>query len=197
MAKDAPTTVYYSPWVAPPPFFAKLTLNNGEVVELEGSGQLTSTMVSQYKNTLVSVEIGELCTRIGNYAFDSYRSLTSVTIPSSVTSIGNSAFCVCSGLTSITIPDSVTIINTNAFESCASLTSVTIGSGVTGIGQTAFDNCRSLTSIKCDATTAPTIYGNIFNNVKTGGTLTVPSGSTGYDEWMDYLGQYNWTKVEQ
>ena len=44
---------------------------------------------------------------------------------------------------------------------------------------------------------APTIQSNTFQNIKTGGTLYVPTGSTDYDIWMDYLGEYNWTKVEQ
>jgi len=74
------------------PFFAKLTLNDGSVVELQGSGGLTEAMVSQYRNTLVSTEIGELCTSIGNYAFQWCSGLTSVTIGSGVTSITNSAF---------------------------------------------------------------------------------------------------------
>ena len=42
---------------------------------------------------------------------------------------------------------------------------------------------------------------NTFRNVKTGGTLTVPTGSTGYDVWMGsgnyYLGKSSWTKVEE
>jgi len=49
--------------------------------------------------------------------------------------------------------------------------------------------------------TAPTITNNTFVNVKTGGILTVPAGSTGYDVWVGtddwYLGYYDWTKVEQ
>ena len=51
-----------------PPFFCKLTLSNSDVVEIEGSGELTSSMISSYKNTLVSAEIGKLCTSIGRYA---------------------------------------------------------------------------------------------------------------------------------
>lgn len=143
--------VHFNPCVEPQ-FFAKLTLNNGEVVELQGSGELTSAMVSdQYKSTLVSAEIGELCTRIGNYAFDS----------------------------------------------CKGLTSVTIGSGVTIFANTVFSGCLNLTSITCNVMIAPTIQSNTFQNIKTGGTLYVPTGSTDYDIWMDYLGEYNWTKVEQ
>ena len=173
---------------------------------------------------LTSITIPNSVTSIGMTAFNSCTGLTSVTIPDSVTSIGNSAFggCSgltsliigsgvtsidiggfvgCSGLTSVTIPNSVTSIDDYVFQSCSNLTSITIGSGVTSIGQNAFWNCVSLTSITSLATTAPTIRSNIFQNVKTNGTLYVPQDSTGYDTWMGtgqyYLGYYNWTKIEQ
>jgi len=261
--------VHYNPYVEPP-FFCKLTLNDDSVVELEGSGELTSDMTSDYKSTLVSAEIGSLCTSIGNTAFASCSSLTNVTIPNTVTSIGSnafyycsgltsidipssvtsiseraffyctgltsviipdsvtsiaygafygcssltnvtipdtvtsisdSAFSYCSGLTSIVIPDSVTSIGNWIFDNCSSLTSINIPDSVTSIGYRAFYNCGSLTSIISNAMTAPTIKDNTFQGIKTGGTLTVPSSSTGYDAWMDtgdyYLGSYNWTKVEQ
>jgi len=252
-----------------PSFFCKLTLNDDSVVELEDSGELTSTMIQDYKSTLVNVEIGKLCTSIGEGAFVGCTGLTSITIgnnvtiindgafyncsgltsidiPDSVTSIGVSAFANCGGITSITIPDSVTSIGMGAFGStdalnvlnynakcelsssfragwvnletviigdstpsigsaafadCTGLTSVTIGSSVTNIAVSAFAACSGLTNIVSNAMTAPIIYDNTFKDVKMGGTLTVPSGSTGYDTWMDtgyyYLGKYNWTKVEQ
>ena len=160
-----------------PPFFVKLTLNNDEVVELQGSGELTQAMVTPY-SSVVRAEIGELCT-----------------------SIGDSAFRFCSGLTSITIPDSITSIGKWAFRDCSGLTSVTIGSGVTSIGEAAFYECSHLTSITSLAAKAPTITSDTFYGVKTNGTLTVPSDNTGYNTWMgtgySYLGYYNWTKVEQ
>ena len=140
-------------------------------------------------------------TNINDYAFSGCTSLTSVTIPNSVTSIGNEAFQNCTSLTSIDIPNSVTSIGIGAFSNCSDLTSCTIGSGVTSIDGSAFSNCSNLTSITSLATTAPTIQSYTFYNVKTGGTLYVPNGSTGYNTWMSsssyYLGSYNWTKVEQ
>ena len=159
---------------------------------------------------LTSVTIGNSVTSIGYYVFGGCSGLTSiggvgsgasVEIPNSVTSIGECAFEYCRGLTNITIPNSVTEIGNNAFDSCIGLTSVTIPNSVTTIGYQAFISCSSLTSVTSLATTAPTINNDTFQNVKTGGTLTVPSGSTGYNVWMGtgnyYLGMYGWTKVEQ
>ena len=140
-------------------------------------------------------------TSIGEYAFANCTSLTSIEIPSGVTSIGGRAFRYCTSITSIDIPNSVTNIGDGTFYNCSGLTSIIIPSGVTSIGDAAFQSCSSLTSIMSNATTAPTITYLTFNLVHNNGTLTVPSGSSGYDVWMGtrtyYLGYYNWTKVEQ
>ena len=150
---------------------------------------------------LTNVIIGELVTSIGDSAFYGCSGLTSVTIGSGVTSIEGYAFSDCTGLTSIVIPDSVTSIGEGAFIYCSGLTSVTIGSGVTSIGEGAFYDCSGLTSITSYAVTAPTIGSFTFRNVKSGGTLYVPEGSTdSYSTWMGiglyYLGYYNWTIEE-
>ena len=150
---------------------------------------------------LTSIDIPDGVTSIGYATFSGCRSLTSIDIPSGVTSIGERAFYGCSGLTSVVIPNSVTTIGNYVFYNCSGLTNCTIGSGVTSIGNGAFQFCSGLTSIVCNATTSPTIQSNTFRSVKTNGTLTVPSGSSGYDVWMQnadyYLGLYGWTKVEQ
>ena len=91
-----------------------------------------------------------------------------------VTNIGYNAFNGCKGLTSVTIPDSVTSIESQVFYGCSDL--------------------KSITSL---ATTAPTISSKTFYNIKTGGTLRVPNGSSGYNVWMNFLGSQGWTKVEQ
>ena len=117
------------------------------------------------------------------------------------TRIGGGAFQECSGLTSCTIGSGVTSIGNGAFQNCRSLTSIDIPNNVISIGNNAFSDCSSLTSIVSNATTAPTIKSDTFQNVKRNGTLYVPIGSSGYDTWMQnasyYLGLYNWTKVEQ
>ena len=203
------------------------SVENIEINAFEGCSNLTDVYISDLKawceitiadirsapsashlylnsNEITDLIIPNNVTSISNYAFSGYSSLTSVTIPSGVTSIGDYAFATCSGLTSITIPNSVTSIGASAFSSCSGLTSVTIPSGVTSIGQSAFYNCTSLITITSNASTAPTIYSQTFRLVKTNGTLYVPIGSSGYNAWMAvgssynyYLGNYNWTKVEQ
>ena len=129
------------------------------------------------------------------------RTLTTYTIKSGTKWIGEGVFYGCTSLKRLTIPSGVISIGNNAFAYCHVLTSVTIPNSVTSIGDSAFQDCSDLTSVTSLATTAPSIQSGTFRDVKTNGTLTVPTGSSGYDVWMGtgnyYLGKYGWTKVEQ
>ena len=177
-----------------PPFSGKfkLTLNDSSTVtaECDSTSAITSGEVAtQYSGSVVSAEIGDCVTSIGNSAFLNCRNLASIDIPSSITSIGNSAFFNCGSLasvniptgvttigsstfrdcrnlTSINLPSSVTSIDSRAFYQCTGLTSCTIGSGVTSIGDSAFNKCSGLTSITVEATTPPTLvpYRGVYEN---------------------------------
>ena len=157
----------------------------------------TNTLICGSSNTVIPISV----TKVGDDAFEGRVGLTDMTIPNGVSSIGSYAFNNCHNLQNIIMPNSVTTIGAQAFASCTSLTNFTIPDSITHIDKYAFKNCSSLNSITSLATTAPTIYSTTFRDVKTGGTLTVPSGNTGYDVWMGtgnyYLGKYGWTKVEQ
>jgi len=52
--------------------------------------------------------------------------LVSVNVPDGVTSIGDNAFYSCRALTNVTIPSSVTSIGVNAFNNCTALETITI-----------------------------------------------------------------------
>lgn len=142
----------------PPTFDGKfkLILDDESVIsaECDATSAITENEVSsQYSGSVVSAEIGDCVTSIGDSAFTYCTGLTSVTIPDSVTSIGGDAFRYCSGLTSIDIPDSVTSIGGTAFQRCMSLTSVTIPASVTYLNAGVFSYCKSLISITIEAVT--------------------------------------------
>lgn len=102
-------------------------------------------------------------------------------------------FCLLNDLKSVVIPSSVTEIAEDAFKG-SGLTSVIIPANVTSLGQEAFFDTH-LTNITSLATTAPELSTDSLSG-ETNGTLTVPAGSTGYDEWIEELGE-GWTLVEQ
>ena len=135
----------------------------------------TNTLISGCKNTAIPNSV----TSIGNYAFESCKSLTSVTIPNSVTSIGDYAFYNCSGLTSVTIGNSVTSIGNSAFLKCSGLTGeLVIPNSVTSIGDYAFYNCSGLTSVTIG--NAVTSIGNYSFSGCSGltGELVIPNSVT-------------------
>jgi len=168
--------------------------------ELYDETKLGNSAPVFHNNNLVECIIPDSVISIGDNAFTNCRNLASINIPSGITSIGQYAFSQCISLTSCIIGSGVTSIGNYAFISCSNLTSVVIPDSVTSIGNGAFAYC-CLTSIISNAMIAPTIGSNTFQDINTGGTLTVPIGSSGYDVWMGtgdyYLGKYNWTKVEQ
>ena len=163
---------------------------------------------------LTSVTIPNSVTTIKTNAFSNCRNLTSVHISDlaawcSIRFLGGISnplrwahrlFLNGEEITDLIIPNNVTEISAHAFEYCSSLTSVTIHNGVTLIDGDVFFECDGLERIVCLATTKPSIYNTTFKNIKTNGTLYVPTGSD-YSSWMGtgnyYLGKYNWTKVEQ
>ena len=185
--------VYPSSTPPTPSFKFKFTLTDSSVVtgECNSTSAITTANTSYYKNTLVSAEIGNCVTSIGNNAFEVpnglVSSFSSVTIPDSVTTFGSYVFHRCSGLTSVVLPNSITSMGSNTFKECRQLTSVNIPtglteipvsfaynchslqsieipSGITSIGVGAFYNCSGLTSITVNATTPPTLGSTAFDN---------------------------------
>lgn len=169
------------------------TYSGGSTSSAECDSSSAITMGEITLENLVSVQIGDCVTSIGDRAFQACTSLTSINIPNSVTTIDPESFFSCFRLTSIDIPDSVSAIWNSTFQDCYSLSSCTIGSGVRYIADSAFNNCISLTSITIKATTPPEAEGNFFDNTNDC-PIYVPSGSvsayqsaSGWSEYADRI----------
>ena len=142
-------------------------------------------------DSLTSITIPDDVTSIGDSAFYRCDSLASVTIGNGVTVIGSGAFYYCTNLTSITIPDSVTSIGSSAFYNCTGLTSVTIGNGVTSIGGSAFYNCNQTKfSIPGDVTSVgrQAFYNSGLESI------SIAEG-TSYIEWAAFAGCSGLTSI--
>ena len=94
-----------------------------------------------------AVQVDELVTRIGDYAFAGLDELTDVQIASTVTGIGEGAFMGCRNLIVITIPDTVETLDDNLFWNCGSLETATLPAGLTAIPSGTFFNCEELTRV--------------------------------------------------
>ena len=165
----------------PPAFQGKwlTTYTGGTTSSAECDSTSAITLGEITLTDLVSVEIGDCVTNIGDYAFSGCTSLTNCTLGSGVTSIGGSAFWGCTSITSIDIPDSVTEIGSRAFRSCSSLTSIVIPSGVTSIGDNAFNSCHSLTS--CTIGSGVTTIGNFaFRYCTSLTSVDIPNSVTSF-----------------
>lgn len=174
-------------------FFLKLTLDTGEVVEIDGNGTLESVHIPMvYEAKTVYGATGSRCTAIGDSGvFRTFYNMSAFTISNTVEKIGSWAFSISlNSLKSIIIPDSVTEIGEFAFYNSTAngkgIGEVSIGRGVEKIGEYAFcgcafssitipDNveildkgafvyCSGLTSITCEATTPPTLGSYVFDN---------------------------------
>ena len=96
---------------------------------------------------LLTVQLPQGITALGEYAFSNCTALTSITLPKELTTIGNDAFRDCTSLTSIDLPDGLESIGNYAFMNCTSLTSITLPEGLKSIEMYTFHKCTALKSI--------------------------------------------------
>ncbi|MBR4330604.1 MAG: leucine-rich repeat protein, partial [Candidatus Riflebacteria bacterium] len=127
-----------------------------EKIELPSSIETSKETITHYNiggyifyyyENLISIEIPDSVTSIGESAFYRCENLKNITLPDFITSIGDSAFCGCFSLNAIKIPASVTSIGNYAFYSCFSLNTIEIPDSVTSIGRGAFVDCEKLKGV--------------------------------------------------
>lgn len=173
---------------APVPLFVRLTLTDDSVVELNGSGVLTSGIMSPYLSTVVIVETGAKCsgfagalfrgtapnletvilskniTEISDRCFNGCRKLKTINTEN-ILSYGAEAFMACGQLSSITFAEGVTSLPSQLFRGTA-LKNPVIPSTVTSIGDGVFRILTSNTTATCLPTTPPTLANtNAFGSV--------------------------------
>ena len=146
-----------------------------------------------YNAKLPSITIPNSVTEIGKGAFRGCTALKTINLSNSLTNIKEELFYGCSNLKSVEIPDSVTTIEKNAFSGCTSLTSVTISETATYIGYQAFCDCKSLTSIVIPDSVTD-IGGNIFWNCDSLTSVTF-GNKLEYFEVSDVSWQYNGSNI--
>ena len=101
----------------------------------------------QYITIPDSIE-GAPVTEVSYYAFEANYDIVSVQLPETVTLIGEDAFMDCSALEEVNIPEAVTGIDRGAFVACTSLTEVTIPQNVAYVHEEAFTACEGLTTLR-------------------------------------------------
>ncbi len=100
----------------------------GEMMNLDQAMDLPWLSKDKDKrNNILSVEISEGITSIGNYACSGCMNIESIEIPASVTNIGKRAFSACKNLATVTFLATIPpTLGSEVFYNCASLTSIHI-----------------------------------------------------------------------
>ena len=96
---------------------------------------------------VLSINIPNSVTSIGQQAFSDCINLTSITLSDNLKNIEYRAFSYCVNLENIELPNSVVSIDDYAFDQCESLTSLTIPDNVTSLGNLAFSTCINIAQI--------------------------------------------------
>lgn len=140
---------------------------------------------------MVSINIPNSVTSIGEYAFSDCSGLTSISIPNSVKSIGEYAFSGCESLISFDIPNNIKIIENGTFSYCSNLTSIVIPNAVDSIGDYVFRGCTALAyftisyreaELKLGSNGSEPLFADCpLDTVYIGGNISYPtSSSDGY-----------------
>lgn len=147
---------------------------NGLQFERTGKGYAVTGITTNTKDIIIpSTYQGVPVVKIARRAFYANKSILSVEIPDSVTSIGDDAFNSCSKLEKVTVEGNsrLTEVGDKAFFRCTHLTNITIPDGVTYIGDWAFNGCTNIVEATMPATAIKHIPNDTLETVViTGGT---------------------------
>ena len=140
-----------------------------------------------YRYEIMTVDIREGVTSIGQLAFNGCTALGSITVASGNTIYDSRNDCnalietasntLIQGCVNTVIPNTVTSIGSGAFYECFDLKEITIPASVTTIGGDAFAFCKDLTSIEIPASVT-TIGDGAFDVCEGLTSITISEGVT-------------------
>ncbi len=97
---------------------------------------------------ILSLEMPDTVTRIGDFAFADCTSLRKIHLSARLTELGTQTFQNCSALKTVDLPETLGEIPMGAFANCTALESITISENVKNIGPQAFRECDSLKTVR-------------------------------------------------
>lgn len=109
--------------------------------------KLNSGIFTQNTNVYY-VDIADVCTHIGESAFEGCTGLGEINLPDNLKIIDDFAFKGCEDIRNIKLPDGLINIGESAFEDCKILGEIILPNTVENINAFAFKGCESLTSFK-------------------------------------------------
>jgi len=128
------------------------TLQGGHL-KISGTGPMPNYSENRlppwygYAENILSIEIGNGITHVGDFAFMKLENATAATVADSVQTIGSFAFYDCSAMQRIHLSNNLREIGRSAFERCRSLKAVTLPGSLQTIRNMAFYRCESLLSV--------------------------------------------------
>ncbi|MBE6976333.1 MAG: leucine-rich repeat domain-containing protein [Ruminococcaceae bacterium] len=163
----------------------------GGVLRLTGSGAMPDYAETNmppwhdYAEDILSVEVGEGITHVGNFAFMGLDKVQSVRLPNTLQTIGSFAFYNCESLELARLGTGVTEIGRSAFERCRSLKAVHLPGSLHTIRSSAFYRCESLLSITVPASVS-TLEQKVFTYCKSLRTATILASIGEIPYWTFY-----------
>lgn len=135
---------------------------------------LVAVRAFEGNRNLVSLEIPDTVTFVGNYACSNCSSLQRVILPDSLSTLNLGLFWNCTALVDVKLPQTLENLGDGVFRDCTALRSLDVPRSVTRIGDRAFSGCTALESIVLDGA-IQTIERSAFRDCTALSTLIVSS----------------------
>lgn len=144
------------------------------IMTIKGTGAISDyesrkeTPWTNYANLVTELVIEDGVSRIGEYAFNSFRNLETLRLPTSLEILDTYCFGICPSLTTLTIPEGVRIIASKVFNTCSGITTIYLPSTLEFVDMKAFEGATSITDVYYNGSrmdwNAITISSNCLGN---------------------------------